>query len=89
MNIMLKELMNRQSSEILVIEKKGKILTIFSGSYVTGVLISNEELKFFKHNVKKLILKVEDVYKNVLSAWDGDLSIFYPVKNIITDIFSK
>jgi hypothetical protein len=89
MNILLEELFSRQSNEISIVEKKGKVLTIFSGKYITGIIISKEELKFFRHNIKKLVLKVEEIYKNVLIQWDGDLSSFLPVKNIINEIFLK
>ncbi|MFX1389793.1 MAG: hypothetical protein ACFE9Z_07020, partial [Promethearchaeota archaeon] len=89
MNILLEELFSNQPNEISIVEKKGKILTIFSGKYVTGIIISKEELRFFRHNLKKLVLKVEEIYKNVLIQWDGDLSSFLPVKNIINEIFLK
>ncbi len=87
-NIMLSELIGTLDHKLSVIKKKGKIVTIFSSDIITGVLISKEELKYFQHNLKKLILKVEKIYKNVLIDWDGDLAIFYPIKNIIDDIFS-
>ena len=88
MNIMLNELIKSKSDEISVIRKKGKIIILFSGNHITGVLICKEELKYFIHNLKKLILKVEEIYDNILIKWDGDLTIFYPIKNIIDEIFS-
>lgn len=87
-NIMLNELIKSKSEEISSIRTKEKIVILFSGNYLTGVLICNEELKYFIHNLKKLILKVEQIYTNILIKWDGDLSIFYPIKNIIDEIFS-
>jgi predicted regulator of Ras-like GTPase activity (Roadblock/LC7/MglB family) len=86
-NIMLNELIHSEKNEISIIKKKGKIVTTFSGDYITGVLMSKEELEYFKHNLKKLILKVEEIYKSVLIKWNGDLTIFYPIKNIIDNIF--
>lgn len=87
-NIMLNELIHTIDNEISIIKKKGKIVTIFSSNYITGVLISKEELEYFKHNLKKLILKVEEIYKNVLINWNGDLTLFYPIRSIIDGIFS-
>ena len=87
-NIMLNELIRTKDDEISIIKKKGKIVIIFSSNYITGVLISKEELEYFKHNLKKLILKVEEIYKNVLINWNGDLTLFYPIRNIIDGIFS-
>ncbi len=88
MNIMLNELINGPHNEILVLRKKGKITNIFLGNHITGVLISKEELNYFKYNLKKLVLKVEDIYKRVLVNWNGDLSVFNSIKNIINEIFS-
>ncbi|MFX1311499.1 MAG: hypothetical protein ACFFHD_02660 [Promethearchaeota archaeon] len=87
-NIMLNELIPSKSNEISTIKKKGKIITTFSSNYITGILISKEELEYFKYNLKKLILKLEEIYKSILINWNGDLTIFYPVKNIIESIFS-
>ena len=88
MNIMLNELIQSKSEEISIIRKKGKIVILFSGNYITGVLICKEELKYFIHNLKNLILRVEEIYENILIKWNGDLTIFYPIKNIIDEIFS-
>ena len=85
--IMLNELLRTKNNEFSIIKKKGKIVNIFSSSYITGILICKEELEYFKHNLKKLILKVERIYKNILMDWNGDLSIFFPIQNIIDNIF--
>lgn len=87
-NIMLNEMIDTKEKGNSIIKKKGKILNIFSSEYITGVLISKEDLKFFRHNLKKLILKVEEIYKNALINWNGNVGVFFPVKNIIDDIFS-
>lgn len=87
-NIMLNELMNTKENKILIIKKKNKIVTIFASVYIIGVLVSTEELEFFKHNIKRLVLKIETLYRNLLINWNGDRTQFYPVKDIVTDIFS-
>lgn len=86
-NIMLNELIPSKNNEISIIEKKGKIIISFSSDNITGVLISREDLQYFKYNLKKLILKLEEVYKSVLINWNGDLTIFSPIENIIESIF--
>ncbi len=88
MNIMLNELIHGKPNEISVIKKKRKIVNVFSANYITGILISKEELKYFTYNLKRLVLKVEEIYNNILINWNGDLTVFYPVKNIIDEIFS-
>lgn len=86
-NIMLNELMNAKDNKISIIEKKNKIVTIFSGEYIIGVLVSTKELDYFKHNLKRLIIRIESLYKNLLVNWDGDRAKFSPLKDIINDIF--
>ncbi len=88
MNIMLNELIKSKSNEISIIKKYEKIVILFSGNFTTGVLICKEDLKFFIHNLRKLILKIEEIYGSIFTKWKGDLTIFYPVKNIIEEIFS-
>jgi hypothetical protein len=89
-NIMLNEIVNPKDYdlyELSIIKKKGKIINIFTAEKLIGVLISKEELEFFKYNLKSLVLKIEQVYANILAKWDGDLSIFTPIGNFIDEIF--
>ena len=85
---MLNELLNTRENKISIIKKKNKIVTIFTSENVIGVLVSTEELEFFKHNLKRTVLKVELLYKNLLINWKGDITIFYAIKDILIDIFS-
>jgi hypothetical protein len=87
-NIMLNELLNTKENKISIIKKRNKIVAIFSSENVIGVLVSKEELEFFKHNLKKLVLKVELLYKNLLINWTGEKNKFYPIEDIVGDIFS-
>lgn len=87
-NIMLNELLNTKENKISIIKKKNKIVTTFTSENVIGVLVSTEELEFFKHNLKRIVLKVELLYKNLLINWKGDITKFSAIKDIIIDIFS-
>jgi len=86
-NIMLNELMHIKNNRISVIEKANKIVTIFSSEYVIGVLISSEALEFFKFNLKRLVLKIELIYKSVLVDWDGNRAKFSQLNSVVDDIF--
>lgn len=86
-NIMLNELMNAKDNKISIIEKKNKIVTIYSSEFIIGVLVSTEELEYFKHNLRKLVLKIEVLYKNLLINWKGDRIEFSSLKDIINDGF--
>ncbi|MFW9970113.1 MAG: hypothetical protein ACFFDF_07925 [Candidatus Odinarchaeota archaeon] len=88
-NIMLSEILKPGSREISVIKKKGKVIHIIPSDLITGVIFSKEESKTLQLYMKQLVSKVEQVYKNILVNWDGDLEIFNPIKNIYEEIFSS
>ena len=88
-NIMLEELIPATDAKISVIEKKGKILNIFSSKFLTGVFISRDKLNSIIFYLKQFTEKVESLYQHVLVDWDGNIDIFYPVENIITELFSR
>ncbi|MFX1453380.1 MAG: hypothetical protein ACFFCM_21275, partial [Promethearchaeota archaeon] len=88
-NIMLEELIPAKDAKISIIEKKEKIVNIFSGKFINGVLISTEKLNSIISYLKKLIEKVENLYQHVLLNWDGNIDIFFPVENIVTEMFSS
>ncbi|MFX0026389.1 MAG: hypothetical protein ACFE8M_08225 [Candidatus Hermodarchaeota archaeon] len=87
--IMVKELTSSQDKGLSRIKKENKIVNIYTSDFLTGVLISKEELKSFDYYLKELVLKIESIYKSILKDWDGDLGIFSPVEDIMNEIFSK
>ncbi|MFX0004859.1 MAG: hypothetical protein ACFE9J_15430, partial [Candidatus Hermodarchaeota archaeon] len=88
-NIMLKEILKPGSREISMIKKKGKMVYIIPSNLITGVLFSKKESMNIEFYMRQLISKVEQVYKNILKNWDGDLDIFNPIKDIYEEIFSE
>ena len=87
-NIMLKEILKSRSWEVSKIRKKGKLINIFPGDLITGVVFSKKESKTIELYMKQFVIKIEQVYKNILTNWDGDLKIFKPTKDIFEEIFS-
>ncbi len=87
-NIMLEEIIRGKKKGFSMIKKKGKIINIFSSEHITGVIFSTEELRFFNYNLRELIVKVEQIYHNVLINWSDDIEIFHPISNIIDELFS-
>ncbi|TFF88065.1 MAG: hypothetical protein EU549_03720 [Promethearchaeota archaeon] len=85
-NVILESITETKNNDFSLIKKKEKILSIFSSNFITGILISNDELKLSKQYLQKLINKIENVYFNVLQDWDNDISIFDPVETIINNI---
>lgn len=88
-NIMLKEILKPESREVSVIKKKGKLTYIFPSDLITGVIFSKKESKNIQFYIKQLVIKIEQVYKNILLNWDGDLGIFDPIEDIFEEILSK
>ncbi|MFW9947132.1 MAG: hypothetical protein ACFFDX_09920, partial [Candidatus Odinarchaeota archaeon] len=87
--IMLKELTSSQDKGLSRIQKEKKIVNIYTSDFLTGVLISKEDLKSFDYYLKELVLKIESIYKSILKDWDGNLDIFSPIEDIMNEIFSK
>lgn len=88
-NIMLEEITATKDTRTAVIEKKGKLVNIFKGDFITGVLISKEKLNSINFHLKEFIEKVERIYHSILINWDGNIDVFSPLEDIINEIFAK
>ena len=88
-NIILKKLTLSQGKGIGIMRKKGANIYIYTGKYCVGTLISKEDIGYLKYYLKKLIERIEIIYKNVFEDWKGELQIFHPIKSIIEEIFPK
>lgn len=84
---MLKQLTQSKAKGFAVIRKKNKILNIYSGKFVTAVLFSKEESSAIEYYLKEVVIRIENVYRDVLLNWNGKTSIFTPIKSIIEEIF--
>jgi hypothetical protein len=87
-NIILQSLTPSQKTRTSIIEKKGKILTIYSGSFSSGVIISTEELRPITYHLKEFIQKFEAIYADMLLDWRGDTDIFVPVDAMVNQFFA-
>ena len=85
LKMMLEKFSN--SEGISIIRQKEKIFIIEPGKCIYGVLICDEELESLKILLNKFIEKVELIYYNVLTTWDGNLNIFKPIKDIADEFF--
>ena len=87
--ILLNELTSSKDTGTSIIRKENKVVSIYSSSFLTGVIISKEKLENIESYLRKLIQRLGRLYSNVLKSWDGDLEIFKPIGEIIDEIFSK
>ena len=71
----------------IIIKKKGKTIVIQPGKFIYGVLICDDELDSLKILLSKFIKKIETIYSNTLTRWDGNLKVFRPVEDIINEFF--
>lgn len=76
-----------QKEGISVIQKEGKLIITYPSEYVYGVLFCSEELDNIKKNLKSFVEKFELVYQDFLGNWNGDISIFSPVEEIVDQMF--
>ncbi|MBN1215958.1 MAG: hypothetical protein JXA99_11035 [Candidatus Lokiarchaeota archaeon] len=86
-NIMLKNLSLSPGKGIEIIEKEGHILYIYTGKYCIGTIISKMNVDYLKYYLKKLIERIEIIYKNIFENWKGELRVFSPIESIIEEIF--
>jgi len=84
-NVLLGEMTEGRGATIL--KREGKIITIFPGQNVFGVLFSSEDLNTPKTLLKKFISEFERIYHETLDKWEGDLDVFKPVETLTMTIF--
>ena len=71
-----------------VINKPDYSLIIYSGKFLTGIIFSERDLTSLKYILKKFIHRVEDIYGALLTDWNGDLSVFEPVKSVFNEMIN-
>lgn len=86
-DIMLKELTETSTLGTSVIKKKDKTINIYATELLRGVLISTEELNSIKYWLVEFISKIEEIYRNILKKWDGNVEIFAPIDEIANKTF--
>ena len=70
-----------------VIEKEGKIVIIHPVRKIIGILICDEKLKSLQTLLNNFTKKVCTIYQKILEDWDGELSVFRPIENIVKEFF--
>ncbi|NVM03753.1 MAG: hypothetical protein HWN67_15595 [Candidatus Helarchaeota archaeon] len=77
-----------QSKEHLEIVDHGDVKIMFDyGHNIVNVLIVDEVLEILKNKLKNLTKDIENLYQDVLSSWDGNLSAFTLLETIIQQNF--
>ncbi len=77
-----------QSKGHLEIVDHGDVKIIFEyGKYTINVLIVEEVLNILKNKLKTITNEVENLYQDILPTWEGDMSPFELLKNIIQQNF--
>lgn len=77
-----------KSKEHLEIVDHGDVKIMFEyGRNIINVLIVDEAIDILKEKLKKLTDDIENLYQDVLSSWDGNLSSFALLDTIIHENF--
>jgi hypothetical protein len=88
-NVLLDELAPATTQGSSIIKKKGKIVNLFASTFLSGVLISTEEMPAINFHLIEFILKLEQIYYPVLVDWKGEIEIFDPIAHIAKGYFSS
>ena len=70
-----------------IIEKAGKVIIIYPGEYIYGILIAREKLKSLQILLNNFIEKIEIIYLSFLKEWKGNKKIFESVENLVKEMF--
>jgi hypothetical protein len=88
-NVLLNELAPSTAQGSSIIKKKGKTVNLYASTFVSGVLISTEEIPSINFHLQEFILKLEQIYYPVLVDWKGEIEIFAPIAHIAKGYFSS
>ena len=88
-NVLLNELAPAKAQGSSIIKKKGKTVNLYASKFLSGVLISTEELPAINFYLQEFILKLEQIYQPVLEDWKGETQIFAPIMHIAKGYFAS
>ncbi|MHC1590770.1 MAG: hypothetical protein ACXQS8_01675 [Candidatus Helarchaeales archaeon] len=87
LGMLIKEI-TKKETQVKIIEQEGMTILLEHGNYISGALISEENRISLRKKLRELIEKTEQVYKDQLAEFSGNISQFEDLRNLITKIFS-
>ncbi len=87
-DLFIKEITNSKQQGLSSFKKGGNVIYIYTSDLIILVLICNKEIENVISYLKEFTDRIETIYLNVLLNFDGDLSIFNPVENIVKEVFN-
>jgi len=85
--VLLDELTPSKKQGTTIIKKKSKTVNLYSSIYLSGVLISTEEIPAINYHLQRFIQKLEEIYYPVMADWKGQTGIFDPIAYIAKGYF--
>ena len=79
----------RKESKIKIIEQENMTIILEHGEYVTGALLTEENLFSLRRKLMFLIEKVEDIYQKHLKNFDGNTVPFENIIELTEKFFGK
>ena len=83
---MIQELTQTQT-KIKIIEQEDMSILLEHGKYVSAALISEDNLITLRTKLIESIRKIEDFYENIFEHYEGNISVFSEIGDIVQDIF--
>jgi len=78
-----------KSDQKLSIIRQGDVnIALKYGNYVNMALLIEEDFKIVHVRLQELLEKFEELFKDILPTWKGDLKIFQPVNVLIEQILN-
>jgi len=87
--VLLDELAPSKKQGSSIIKKKGKTVNFYSSTFLSGVLISTEEIPAINYHLQEFIQKLEHIFYPVIADWKGQIDIFAPIVHIAKGYFSS
>ncbi len=76
----------KSNKKLSIIRQEDIHIAFKYGKYVNLALLIEEDFEIIQYKLQKLLDKFEELYKDVLPTWKGDLNIFQPVYVLIEQI---
>ncbi|MBD3228935.1 MAG: hypothetical protein GF329_12170 [Candidatus Lokiarchaeota archaeon] len=83
--MMLEEI--TKTEELSIIEKNEKIIIIYPGQFLYGIVVADKDLESLQILLQSFIDAIENIYRSVFLKWDGSLEIFNNIDRIRQEFF--
>lgn len=85
--IFLEESMKKEGY-LKVISKGSEVFLMDEGKNILGILVVEQELEILKSLLTQFVSQLEFYFSDILKNWTGQIEMFKPAEDLVSDIFS-